>query len=711
MQGGHDRSCLEMSEADGVDGGAICKRGFTHLQFAEKSEAPEAERHLGSVESPLARGSPMQQPPRGVTWVGSTWYISKSYKVQVFPSEWLHISKSFPYNSKLKVEVRTFYILSYIFRIFGNNYTINYYSSSRVGPMSWAHGRGLLCGSLLSVSQNRALFSYSGFSRLLLYCISIFSFQFHGFHTSDVSSVHTLSLNADTGRIGRTLTPVSAGTDVVFSGASKSPPLAGPQMQQPPSGGTWVGSTCDIWKSLCKLYHNSITRLYVLSKIYIEIVIRWCGGDALPLGRDIRRPSLTVGPVMSRISTIRISIFAVRMLRNQREGVIIKWSSGDTLPPAAAVDSWSSHATNFHHSHLKTRSTHVPQVKEKGIRWCGGDTLPPVNWSSHATNFHHSHLKTRSTHAPQVKEKGQCITEEDLDQRRCRPTSFSTNYKSSTLNFDLNRGPVFWSRRRTSKVVRHEAKKRLYAEEAPTYCGSRGQLLGYKVRSSRDQSSRDRSSRDRSSLGDRGTNHRGIFTRKHDRSCLEMSEADGVDGGAICKRGFTHLQFAEKSEAPEAERHLGSVESPLARGSPMQQPPRGVTWVGSTWYISKSYKVQVFPSEWLHISKSFPKSFPYNSKLKVDVRTFCILSYIFRIFGNNYTINYCSSSRVGPMSWAHGRGLLCGSLLSVSQNRALFSYSERRLFDHAGHANFRVESPLARGSPDAATSKRWDLGR
>ncbi|KAL2741962.1 hypothetical protein V1477_009591 [Vespula maculifrons] len=45
---------------------------------------------------------------------------------------------------------------------------------------------------------------------------------------------------------------------------------------------------------------------------------------------------------------------------------------------------------------------------------------------------------------------------------------------------------------------------------------------------------------------------------KHDRSCLEMSEADGVDGGAICKRGFIHLQFAEKPEAPEAERHLGS---------------------------------------------------------------------------------------------------------------------------------------------------------
>ncbi|KAL2742176.1 hypothetical protein V1477_009805 [Vespula maculifrons] len=59
-------------------------------------------------------------------------------------------------------------------------------------------------------------------------------------------------------------------------------------------------------------------------------------------------------------------------------------------------------------------------------------------------------------------------------------------------------------------------------------------------------------------LGDRRTDHRGIFTRKHDRSCLDMSEADGVDGGAICKRGFIHLQFAAKLEAPEAERHLGS---------------------------------------------------------------------------------------------------------------------------------------------------------
>nr|KAF7434369.1 hypothetical protein H0235_002560 [Vespula pensylvanica] len=88
-----------------------------------------------------------------------------------------------------------------------------------------------------------------------------------------------------------------------------------------------------------------------------------------------------------------------------------------------------------------------------------------------------------------------------------------------------------------------------------------------------------------------------------------MSETEGVDGGAF------HLQFSEKPETPEAERHLEReyrLESPLARGSS-----------------------DAATSKWWDL--------------------------------------------------------------------------EYRLFDHDGHANFRVE--LARGSPDAATSTRWDLGR
>ncbi|KAL2735006.1 hypothetical protein V1477_013532 [Vespula maculifrons] len=109
------------------------------------------------------------------------------------------------------------------------------------------------------------------------------------------------------------------------------------------------------------------------------------------------------------------------------------------------------------------------------------------------------------------------------------------------------------------------------------------------------------------------------------------------------------------------------------------------------------------------------------------------------------------------MSWARGCGLLCGfPPFSIEKSSSIFvprfwsnantgrtgrtltplsagrdvvfaganksptdmdssyrglRFIERRLFDHAGHANFTVESPLARGSPDAATSKRWDLGR
>ncbi|KAL2719056.1 LOW QUALITY PROTEIN: hypothetical protein V1478_011475 [Vespula squamosa] len=52
--------------------------------------------------------------------------------------------------------------------------------------------------------------------------------------------------------------------------------------------------------------------------------------------------------------------------------------------------------------------------------------------------------------------------------------------------------------------------------------------------------------------------YKNLTGSKHDRSCLEMSEADGVDGGAFRKRGLTHLQWAEKPETPEAERHLGT---------------------------------------------------------------------------------------------------------------------------------------------------------
>ncbi|KAL2742276.1 hypothetical protein V1477_009905 [Vespula maculifrons] len=171
----HDRSCLDMSEADGVDGGAICKRGFIHLQRwcsrarlspklalthstysrecfrnARVSIVTAVDSILGSGvcrESTIGRaqasaGLQMQQPPRGGTWVGITCDTSETLSVGWVPWD---------------------------------------------GPL----GVGFCAGLLPSVPNNRAGFSYSGFAR-----------------------------------------PV------------------GPQTQQPPSGGTWVGSTCDRLKSI-----------------------------------------------------------------------------------------------------------------------------------------------------------------------------------------------------------------------------------------------------------------------------------------------------------------------------------------------------------------------------------------------------------------------------------------------------------------------------
>nr|KAF7410983.1 hypothetical protein H0235_013590 [Vespula pensylvanica] len=46
------------------------------------------------------------------------------------------------------------------------------------------------------------------------------------------------------------------------------------------------------------------------------------------------------------------------------------------------------------------------------------------------------------------------------------------------------------------------------------------------------------------------------YFRRHDRSCLEMSEADDVDGGVFRKQGLIYLDFSEKPETPEAEMHL-----------------------------------------------------------------------------------------------------------------------------------------------------------
>ncbi|KAL2728165.1 hypothetical protein V1477_017441 [Vespula maculifrons] len=143
----------------------------------------------------------MQQPPRGGTWVGSTFVVTKFNRMEVFPSEWLHISSFFQdlfyvipnFISHLLFTFLTPFVYSAVnsqsFLFIGSR------SSSRVGPMSGAHGRGLQCGSPFSIEKSSSSF------------------------------VLPFSSDANTGKIERTLARVSAGTGVVFPGAIKSPTI------------------------------------------------------------------------------------------------------------------------------------------------------------------------------------------------------------------------------------------------------------------------------------------------------------------------------------------------------------------------------------------------------------------------------------------------------------------------------------------------------
>ncbi|KAF7383688.1 hypothetical protein HZH68_014445 [Vespula germanica] len=87
----------------------------------------------------------------------------------------------------------------------------------------------------------------------------------------------------------------------------------GPQVQQPPSGGTWVGSTCDILKSMSILYLKSKTKLS-----------KWRSGSTFPSRVDKKGIYRTTdGPWF--ISTYNFDEHASPIPQS-------KWRSGSTFP-------------------------------------------------------------------------------------------------------------------------------------------------------------------------------------------------------------------------------------------------------------------------------------------------------------------------------------------------------------------------------------------
>ncbi|KAL2713820.1 hypothetical protein V1478_016377 [Vespula squamosa] len=158
-----------------------------------------------------------------------------------------------------------------------------------------------------------------------------------------------------------------------------------------------------------------------------------------------------------------------------------------------------------------------------------------------------------------------------------------------------------------------------------------------------------------------------ISKYRHDRSCLEMSEADGVDGGAFRKRGLTHLQWAEKPEAPEAERHLEGM-SPFFRTRMIGKTLTRVT-AGTRVGVSGA---SLSPTE--------------------D----CVL--IFEISKYRHDRSCLEMSEADGVDGGAFR----------KRGLTHLQWAEK---PEAPEAERHLESPLARGSPNAATSSRWDLGR
>ncbi|KAF7387032.1 hypothetical protein HZH68_012709 [Vespula germanica] len=84
--------------------------------------------------------------------------------------------------------------------------------------------------------------------------------------------------------------------------------------------------------SLTTNFHYFIEILAVKHTPQVKEEMKRSGGDTVPRGGNIRRPPLTMGPLLPRISTIHIGILAVKHTPQVKEELIKKRCGGDALP-------------------------------------------------------------------------------------------------------------------------------------------------------------------------------------------------------------------------------------------------------------------------------------------------------------------------------------------------------------------------------------------
>ncbi|KAL2738420.1 uncharacterized protein V1477_011779 [Vespula maculifrons] len=560
----------------------------------------------------------MQQPPRGGTWVGNTCVTSKSYEIQVLPSEWLHISTFFQ---------GLFHRIQTKFR------------NSRVGPMGRAHGRGLLCGSL-SFNANtgkieRTFAPVSAGTGVVfpgaIKSPTIMDFkELRNFYTCE--EFHNLSPRVD----------LEIFTDVIRVSINE-------QLIQIYNSLFDFRLKCDLCVGLrpvsLEIFTDDIRLLvqlcFELRGVDLEIFaddIRLCfelrGVDLEIFADDIRvnineqliqiynslfdfRLKCDVGlcvglrPVSLEIFTddIRLLVQLCGELRRVNLEIFTGARNFDNLSPRVDLEIFE---------HLRDFENLSPPVDLEIFESLRDfeNLSPPVDLEifTPLRNFENLSPRVDSEIFEHLRDFENPTRRVDLEiftplrnfenlSPRVDLEIFAPlmNFENLSLRVDLE---IFESLRDFENLTRRvdleiftplrnfeNLSSRVDLEifehlrdfeniSPPMDLEIFAPLVDFENLSLRFRQNTSRMALSHililpcchskcsyivviiESTLTRGSPNTATFTwwdlGRHDRSCLDMSEADGVDSGAICKRGFIHLQFAAKPEAPEAERHLGS---------------------------------------------------------------------------------------------------------------------------------------------------------
>ncbi|KAL2724349.1 LOW QUALITY PROTEIN: hypothetical protein V1478_008862, partial [Vespula squamosa] len=668
----HDRSCLEMSEADGVDGGAFRKRGLTHLQWAEKPEAPEAERHLGTRNSRvpvspwvpecsnlLAVGPGSEILALYDNLMGSKYFRANSCILQNF-------SKFFLMNSKLKIEIRVFYVASYIFGTFGKTLT-RVTAGTRVG----------VSGASLSPTED---------------CVLIFEIS------KDRHDRSCLEMSEADGVDGGAFRKRGL-THLQWAEKPEAPEAErhlGTRNSRVPVS-PWVPECSNLLavgpgSEILALYDNlmgskyfranscilqNFSKFFLMnSKLKIEIRVQQ-KPSRIALSHIL---ILLCGKTLTRVTAgTRVSVSGASL--SPTEDCVLILISKDRhdrscleMSEADGVDGGAFRKRGLTHLQWAEKPEAPEAERHLGTR---NSRVPVSPWVPECSN-----LLAVGPGSEILALYDNLMGSKYFRANSCILQNFSKFFlMNSKLKMEIR---VFY----VASYIFGTFGKTLTRVTAGTRVGVSGASLS----PTEDCVLIFEISKDR-----------------HDRSCLEMSEADGVDGGAFRKRGLTHLQWAEKPEAPEAERHLGTRNSRV----PV-----------SPWVPECSNLLAVGPgSEILALYDNLMGS-------NVGLLTFSITSYVFRIFGKTLT-RVTAGTHVGVSGASLSPAEDCVLILisKYRHDRSCLEMSEadgvdggafrKRGLTHlqwaekpeAPEAERHLESPLARGSPNAATSSRWDLGR